>query len=205
MLVAVIGAGGHVSKYIVPELLKMGFAVRVLSRSGSHGNPNCEVFTGDALNANDINNFLSGADAVINCIGQLKNASGFYTRVTENIISAMRSNRLRRVILITNSAVMLSTDVRTVMTEIGSAVFKLLFPKMMVDKNEEVKLLMNSDLDWTIFRLPLVMDGNSSKSVQFSYNRMGGLRIFSRQVAAAVVEELSKGQHIRRAPLIYNP
>ena len=59
MLVAVIGAGGHVSKYIVPELLKMGFAVRVLSRSGSHGNPNCEVFTGDALNPNDINNFLS--------------------------------------------------------------------------------------------------------------------------------------------------
>ena len=189
----------------VPELLKMGFAVRVLSRSGSHGNPNCEVFTGDALNPNDINSFLSGADAVINCIGQLKNASGFYTRVTENIISAMRSNRLRRVILITNSAVMLSTDVRTAMTEIGSAVFKLFFPKMMVDKHEEVKVLMNSDLDWTIFRLPLVMDGNSSKSAQFSYNRMGGLRIFSRQVAAAVVEELSKGQHIRRAPLIYNP
>ena len=205
MLVAVIGASGHVSKYIVPELLKMGFAVRVLSRSGSHGNPNCEVFTGDALNANDINNFLSGADAVINCIGQLKNASGFYTRVTENIISAMRSNRLRRVILITNSAVMLSTDVRTVMTEIGSAVFKLLFPKMMVDKHEEVKVLMDSDLDWTIFRLPLVMDGKSSNSAKFSYSRMAGFRVFSRQVAAAVVEELSKGQHIRRAPLIYNP
>ena len=205
MLVAVIGAGGHVSKYIVPELLKMGFAVRVLSRSGSHGNPNCEVFTGDALNANDINNFLSGADAVINCIGQLKNASGFYARVTENIMSAMKRNQLRRYILITNSAVTLSTDARTFVTEVGSAVFKLFFPKMMVDKNEEVKVLMNSDLDWTIFRLPLVMDGNSSKSAQFSYNRMGGLRIFSRQVAAAVVEELSKGQHIRRAPLIYNP
>ena len=102
MLVAVIGAGGHVSKYIVPELLKMGFAVRVLSRSGSHDNPNCEVFTGDALNANDINNFLSGADAVINCIGQLKNASGFYARVTENIMSAMQRNRLRRYILLAN-------------------------------------------------------------------------------------------------------
>ena len=68
----------------------------------------------------------------------------------------------------------------------------------MVDKHEEVKVLMNSDLDWTIFRLPLVMDGNSSKSAQFSYSRMGGLRVFSRQVAAAVVEELSNGQHIRR-------
>ena len=205
MLVAVIGAGGYVSKYIVPELLKMGYAVRVLSRSGSHGNPNCEVFTGDALNANDVNNFLCGADAVINCIGQLKNASGFYARVTENIMSAMKRNRLRRYILITNSAVTLSTDARTFVTTVGSAVFKLLFPKMMIDKHEEVKVLMNSDLDWTIFRLPLVMDGNSTKSAQFSDNRMASFRVFSRQVAAAVVEELSKGQHIRRAPLIYNP
>lgn len=204
MLVAVIGASGHVSKYIVPELLKMGFAVRVLSRSGFHSNSNCEVFTGDALNASDINNFLSGADAVINCIGQLKNASGFYTRVTENIISAMKINRLQRYLLITNSAVVLSTDVRTLLTEIGAAAFKLFFPKMMVDKNEEVKVLMNSDLDWTIFRLPLVMDGQSSKSATFSDSRMGGFRIFSRQVAAAVVEELSNGQHIRRSPLIYN-
>lgn len=204
MLVAVLGASGHVSKYIVPELLKMGFAVRVLSRSGFHSNSHCEVFTGDALNASDINNFLVGADAVINCIGQLKNASGFYTRVTENIISAMTGYRLRRYLLITNSAVVLSTDVRTLLTEIGAAAFKLLFPKMMVDKNEEVKVLMNSDLDWTIFRLPWVMDGQSSKGAKFSDSRMGGFRIFSRQVAEAVVQELSNRQHIRRAPLIYN-
>ena len=142
-MVAVIGAGGHVAKYIVPELLKMGFAVRVLSRSGVHGNSKCEVFTGDALNARDVNNFLDGADAVINCIGQLKNASGFYTRVTENIISAMASHRLRRYILITNSAVILNSDVRTLMTVIGGAAFNFFFPKMMLDKNQEVKVLMN--------------------------------------------------------------
>ncbi len=204
MRVAVIGASGHVSKYIVPELLEKGFTVRVMSRSGSHDNSSCEVFHGDALNASDVNNLLDGADAVVNCIGQLKNASGFYTRVTENIISAMNSNRIRRYILITNSTVVLESDVRTFLVAIGGVVFGTLFPKMTVDKSEEVATLMKSDVDWTIFRLPYVMDGKTVKSPGYSYSRMGGFRVFSKQVAAAVVEELSNGTHIRRAPLIFD-
>ena len=36
---------------------------------------------------------------------------------------------------------------------------RCIFSKMMIDKQKELEILMKSDLDWTLVRLPLVKEG----------------------------------------------
>jgi len=48
-------------------------------------------------------------------------------------------------------------DNKKLINRIGAKMLELLFPKMMTDKRKELHILANSEIDWTLVRLPFVV------------------------------------------------
>lgn len=76
MKVAVIGGTGFVGRYIVSALIEAGHSVALLVRPGSAGKLQCpdavQVTVGDVGSATAVAKTLEGCDAVIYCIGILR-------------------------------------------------------------------------------------------------------------------------------------
>ena len=80
--VAVAGATGFVGRNMVRELLSRGFGVRALTRSASKAadvlptDESLTIVEGDALGSDVLGRLVDGAEACINLVGILREASG---------------------------------------------------------------------------------------------------------------------------------
>ena len=76
MKVALFGGTGFVGSYIIDELLKNGHEPVVLVRDGSESKLNnsekCKIISGDVNDVKSIKNTIEGSDAVIYCIGIIR-------------------------------------------------------------------------------------------------------------------------------------
>ena len=76
MKVALFGGTGFVGSYIFDELLKNGHEPVVLVREGSESKLNnsekCKIISGDVTDVKSIENTIEGSDAVIYCIGIIR-------------------------------------------------------------------------------------------------------------------------------------
>ena len=76
MKVALFGGTGFVGSYIIDELLKNGHEPVVLVRDGSESKLNnsekCKIISGDVTDVKSIENTIDGSDAVIYCIGIIR-------------------------------------------------------------------------------------------------------------------------------------
>ncbi len=202
MKVAVFGGTGHVSKYLVDELVSVGHQVRLLSRNPMASRNHVETLVGDALSASDVRRVLEGCQAVVNCVGSLKNRDGFYSVITANILDNMAQLGLSRYLLITNSATQLPTDSATFFTRLGVLGFRLLFPQMLADKQRELELVVASDTDWAVFRLPLVLDSPQGGPARTDARSLRGWFISNGAVARTIAQEVG-GAHHREAVFLF--
>ena len=76
MKVALFGGTGFVGSYIIDELFKNGHEPVVLVREGSESKLNnsekCKIISGDVTDVKSIENTIEGSDAVIYCIGIIR-------------------------------------------------------------------------------------------------------------------------------------
>ena len=80
MKVALFGGTGFVGSYILDELLDNGHQPRLLVRAGSERkisrNDECEIISGDINDRDVVHSVISGSDAVIYCIGIIRQFPG---------------------------------------------------------------------------------------------------------------------------------
>ncbi len=152
MRVAIVGGTGFVGSYIVDALLDSGHDVRALVRPGSEdkvpqkGAP--EIVPGDLSDESALDALLRGCDAVVYCVGILKEArragitfeSLQYEGVVRTIAAAEKAGATRFVLLSANGVKVPGT------------------PYQETKKRAEDALL-DSGLDATIFR-PSVIFGD---------------------------------------------
>jgi len=203
MKVALFGGTGHVSQLLIDELLSNGFKVRLLTRQPEFRFHSIEVVHGDALNLDDVSHTLEGCSAVVNCIGRLKNEGSFYSSISENILQAMVARGLRRYILVTNSTTKTPEDKDTIWSWGGSMIFRIFFPEMLEDKETESKKVKNSDVDWTILRLPLVLKSGKLKTFITSQYSLDGFLVSAKTVARSIVVELKNVTNYRKMLFVY--
>jgi len=198
--VAVLGTG-LVGRRVPAALREAGHTVRVLVRTPRALDPNLEVVKGDALNPADLTRLVEGCDAVVNCVGRLKNEGGFYAEISRGLLAAMTQHHVSRYLLITSSAVKLESDRPSLWAMTGRWGFSLLFPHMLADKQDEVDLVRDSSVEWTVFRLPVVHDG-PPRPATFSPDQLKSPTVSNGQVAWAVVEELRTGAALKSLPFV---
>ncbi|HFK1458550.1 TPA: SDR family oxidoreductase [Bacillus cereus] len=205
--IAILGANGKAGKILVNEALEKGYQVKILTRNSTNTekiNKNIETIIGDARNFSTIQDLLQGCSAVINAVGQPKNESYIFSTVTKHILEAMKESKIKRYILISGGSLNVTGDQKGIINKIGATLFKLFLPKMMQDKYKELQIIQNSEVDWTIVRLPFVIEGNGIGSIKESLVDMPGIKIQNGDIAPFVIKQINSDKYVGKCPFISN-
>ncbi|MBS9803438.1 SDR family oxidoreductase [Bacillus toyonensis] len=205
--IAILGANGKAGKSLVNEALENGFQVKILTRNSTNmpiTNENIETITGDARDFSSIQELLQGCGAVINAVGQPKNESYIFSTVTKHILKVMQEYKIKRYILISGGSLNVVGDQKGIINKMGAKLFKLFLPKMMQDKYKELQILQSSDVDWTVVRLPFVVEGNGIGTIKESLVDMPGIKIQNGDIAPFVIKQINSEVYVGKCPFISN-
>ncbi|KAA0801406.1 NAD-dependent epimerase/dehydratase family protein [Bacillus sp. JAS102] len=205
--IAILGANGKAGKYLINEALKKGYEVKILTRNSNNmtiTNESIEPIIGDARDFSSIRELLKGCQVVVNAVGQPKNEPYIFSAVTKHVLEAMKEFEIKRYILISGGSLNVTGDQKGMVNKIGATLFKLFLPKMMQDKYKELQTIQGSDVDWTIVRLPFVMEGKGIGKIKESLVDMPGMKIQNSDIAPFVIKEINSERYVGKCPFISN-
>lgn len=158
--IAVLGASGRVGRRVVSALQEQGVHVLALSRSPLEV-ADAENRIVDALDAEQVGRALSGADGVVVALGisenpvrvRLRGPSGttsdIRSRGTRNVVDAMRSQGISRLVALSTYGI--GDSARHLPLSMRILVAALLRPQF-ADHEAQEQVVRASGLDWTLIR-----------------------------------------------------
>ncbi|MGG0120134.1 SDR family oxidoreductase [Bacillus paranthracis] len=205
--IAILGANGKAGKFLVKEALDKGYQVKILTRNSNNikiTNENIEIINGDARDFASIRKLLKGCGAVINAVGQPKNESYIFSTITKHILEAMKEFEIKRYIVISGGSLNVTGDQKGIVNKIGATLFKVFLSKMMQDKYKELQIIQSSKVDWTIVRLPFVIEGNGIGRINESLVDMPGIKIQNSDIAPFVIKQINSDRYVGKCSFISN-
>jgi hypothetical protein len=125
------------------------------------------------------------------------------SRGIDNILAAMKAHGVRRLIISVGAGVRDPRDTPTPVHALFGVLVKLLSRAVYEDMRQAAEKVRASDLDWTIVRVPRLVDGPASAGVWSGYvSKEMGTSLRRADLAAAMLKQLSDRTHIRQAPAI---
>lgn len=205
--IALIGASGKAGKYLVKQLISRGYNIKVLLRNPEKININSnliEKIKGDARNYDSVNKLLNECSALISTLGQPKGEKLVFSRVAINIVKSMNSHGIKRYIVVSGLGLSIDDDNKCFKTKLLSSAMKLFFPAIIKDKQKEYSILKESNLDWTIVRLPFIKLNEVEAPLKLSLNDCPGNTINATDLANFLINQLTDKTFIRKSPFISN-
>lgn len=127
-----------------------------------------------------------------------------FSTVTNHILVAMKEHGIKRYILVSGGSLDVPGDKKRMMNKLGAKLFRVFLPKMMQDKYKELQTIQNSNVDWTIVRLPFVVEGEGTGQLKESVKDMPGLKIQNGDIAPFLINQVNNPTYIRNCPFISN-
>jgi hypothetical protein len=81
---------------------------------------------------------------------------------------------------------------------------KVHYPETTADKQQEYELLCNSDVDWTLLRLPLIGLTEESGAIETSLEDCPGEGIYAIDLAWFLIHQLGDARYVKQAPFLAN-
>jgi putative NADH-flavin reductase len=196
---------------LVEQALAAGDQVAAYARDsskleGKRGGLN--VIRGELSDRDAIDRAVSGADAVLSALGPRRAAKGMpVTEGTRNIIAAMKSHGVRRLIITSTASAKDPHDEPDLKYRLLVGMVKLFIHpayEEIISTADVVR--QSSDLDWTMVRLSLLNNGPRTGRVRVGYKgrREVGLRIARADIADFMLKQVDDSRYLRQAPLISN-
>lgn len=209
--IAVLGGGGRTGKFVVEKLLSEGFSIKVLLRNTTQFLVDfaeyldrIEIVEGNAIDEKSIIELLSGSDAVLSTIGQRKDEPMVCAKATEYILDNMKSANIERYIVVSGFNIDTPDDEKSPQTVEASEWMKTNFPEASADKQQVYQLLSESDINWTMVRLPLIEYHSFPGRIKVSLADIPGEKIGAGDIAAFMVGQLYDTTYLGKAPFIAN-
>ena len=204
---AILGGTGKSGRYLVRQLLDQGFSLKLLLRNPENlqvKDPLIEVVQGDARDYGSVESLLKGGHAVISMLGQPKGERTIFSQATRNVIRAMDHFNIERYILTTGLNVDTPSDKKGNKTKMATDWMRANYPETTNDKQVEFEVLSESDVNWTLVRLPLIEQTDERSKVLVSLEDCPGDRISATDLAFFVMGQLTDQEYVRKAPFIAN-
>ncbi len=199
MNITVFGASGKVGQLVVKRLIDQGHSVQAFV----HGTaPFAEsdqltIVKGDVHSAEDIARALHGADAVISCLGSWRTPTkDILSSAMRHIAPEMQRRGIKRIVSLTGAAARAPHEQFRLRDRLNRRLLMLAARDILVDGEEHLRLLAESDLDWTVLRSP-VMSNRAASGYRLRDVPGSPFETISRQtVATAMVDQLEDKGHL---------
>lgn len=124
--------------------------------------------------------------------------------MTNHILKVMEEYRIKRYILVSGGSLDVQRDQKSILNKLGAMLFRVFLSNMMKDKYKELQVIQNSNVDWTIVRLPFVVDGQGSGKIKESIRDLPGIKIQNGDIAPFVIKQINDEMYSRKCPFISN-
>lgn len=207
MRLALFGATGTIGAAVLARALAAGHEVRALVRDPTRlsPSPHLTIVTGDALDGQSVSDAVAGADAVIALVGPRHNRPEAVTlleTVAANVISAMRTHGVRRLVFVAGAGVALRGERWTIGQRLAGFVVRRFARWVVAAKERETELYRESALDWTALRPVRVRRGPATGRVVTTLDRPHGFVVANTDLAEVVVSVVEDDQMIGKAPFV---
>lgn len=206
MKIAVFGGTGRTGKHLVEQALAAGHHVTALARTPAklQSHERLTVVQGDVQDPAAVEQTVAGAEAVVSVLGPTSNEPTFeVSKGTQNILVAMRKQGLRRLIISAGAGVGDPNDTPKLFNRAINVLLKLTARYVYEDMKRVVEIVRASDLDWTVVRVPRLIDGPRIGKIQVGYVGNGmGMQIDRADMADFMLKQLQSDAYVRKAPAI---
>ena len=113
----------------------------------------------------------------------------------------MAKNNIKRLVSLTGTGVRFPNDKITLIDRFLNSTIRLIDPKRINDGTEHVKVIKNSDSDWTVLRV-LKLQNTSLGEFKLTLNGPAKLIVARAEVAQAVLDILEHKLFMHQAPII---
>ena len=206
MKIIVFGASGKTGLEVCRLASKKGYDVTgfdIYKNDQLSGLNNFKFIKGSVLNAAEVEQAMSGADAVVSELGvKIGSKLPLLSEGNKNIVSAMQKHKLKR--LITQSAFGALESYKK-LPYYYKIIHKLVLGPMSQDKNIMEREVQKSNLDYTIIRPVRLTNGPVRGKFRAGDSKLKlGLnpRISRKDVALFIMDELENNQFIKKAVTI---
>ncbi len=211
MKIIIFGATGRTGLPLVIQALAAGHDVTAFVRNPNKiqiGHAKLRIVRGDLDDAVGIEAAIAGQDAVLSALGPIPAGRKDVMGVAfTNIIAAMQKTGVKRLISLTGAGVSQPGDEPKLINKFISLMLNLISKDTIIDSSEHARLVRDSNLDWTIVRVPMLTDvpanGPAERNVRVGMVGINdGMRIARSDVAAFMLKVLEDRSHIHAAPVI---
>ncbi len=208
MKLALFGATGSTGLHIIEEALKQGYVLSVYTRDAKKLAAlagKVEVVVGDLQDRDAIAKCIQGADAVISALGPNSfkvEGDRPVMHGLSNIMTAMRQLGVRRLLQVSTASYRAPQDGFALNSLAGVLFFKVMVRKAYDDIRATGALIANSDLDWTLVRIPFLKDGPANGKIDVGwYGRTKlGSKLSRGNLAEFLVQQITDKKFVRAAP-----
>lgn len=205
MKIIVFGANGRVGSKIVAKLLADGQSVTAFVHSDDYpeNHQNLTVIKGDVHDTKAVNEAIIGCDAVVSALGSWNTATkDIQVEGMKNIIPAMKTNNIDRIISLTGSGARDSTDKHNVFAALNRLAILLVAKKVFKDGEDHIALLRESNLAWTVVRSPAMVESKKNGFKLTKNSPSPWATIVRDDVAKAMKELVSNRLWLQSSPFI---
>ncbi len=205
--IAVIGGTGKSGTYLVQELLNRMIPIKLLLRTTSlfeTTNPLVEIVRGDARDIRAISSLLEDCTAVISTLGQPVGEESIFSDAARNVLQTMIEKGISRYIVIAGLNVDAIGDHKNEKVRFATDWMYQNYPKTTKDRQLEYELLSGSEIDWTLVRLPMIIQTEKRFPTEVSLTDCPGENISATDLARFLADQLSSDEYIRKSPFIAN-
>ena len=206
MKIVLFGANGRVGRLVLEELLARGHEVRAFV----HGDidtqhPKLEIVTGDIYQINKIIEAIEGMDVIMSTLGSWgTKKKDILSTAMATIIPAMKANGQTRIISLTGTAAHLPHEMAGPLAIFDRMLLKRIDKKILADGENHLKLLAESDLDWTVLRSPIMNNkGDAAKYKLTKRFTLPFATVNRKSVALAMVDIAEQNTWSQKAPCIH--
>jgi len=171
---------------------------------------NLQLIKGDITNTEDILKTIDGSDVVVSLIGHNKTSkAGFQTEAMREIIKIMHEKEIKRLISLTGGGVNTADDNPKFMDKLIVFIMRNLAGKMsrnaLVDGINHSKLIMDSGLDWTIVRGPMLTEEPAKDNIEVgNVGTVPGFKLSREDLAKFILDTIKNNTYINELPFLTN-
>lgn len=208
MQLAIFGATGRTGRHLVEQALAAGHRVTALARDPAKLAPHdrLTVVKGDLGQAAAVAQTVAGAEAVLSVLGPADNRPTFaVSKGMDHLLAAMQAHGVRRLVLSVGAGVRDPHDRPTPVHALFGALVKVLSKNVYLDMVQVVEKVRASDTDWTIVRVPRLVDAPATGKVwSGNVNKDLGTQLTRADLAAYMLQQVSDRTQVRLAPAVSN-